>query len=141
MTPNPSAPRFGRAGGSTPQHVREFGDITVSSLLTIDTAEGASETVLGPASGVTGIADSYYRIWGYSIVTAKSSANYGYLESSDGAENIAPYAVTQAGPIFQTLNLPILLEPNLGVRVRSLVAIDSAAKTLIVSVHFTAHAP
>jgi hypothetical protein len=141
MTPSTTAPRFGRAGGPTSQHVREFGDITVSSLLTASLAADASLTVMGPASGITGVADSYYRIWGYAVVTANSVANFGYLESSDGAENITPYAITQAGPLFQTLNLPILLEPNLGVRVRSLSLIDAPGKTLIVSIHFTAHAP
>tara|TARA_R110000765_G_scaffold27949_1_gene67708 strand:- start:159 stop:569 length:411 start_codon:yes stop_codon:yes gene_type:complete len=132
---------YGRAGGPTTQMVREFGDITVSSLLTSGTAQYASETILGPASGITGVADSYYRIWGYAVVTAYDDANYGYLESSDGSEDITPYAITNAGPLFQTLNLPIILEPNLGVRLRSLSLINTAGKTVIASVHFTAHAP
>ena len=133
--------RFGRAGGPTTQMIRETADITVSSLQTSALAAGASLTVLGDPSSITGVAGSHYLIWGFHIGTANSGASYGYLESSDGSEDIAPFAVTQAGPQFLSLNLPIRLEADLGVRLRTLSNINAANKTVLASVHFTVHKP
>tara|TARA_R110002110_G_scaffold402028_1_gene619145 strand:- start:191 stop:601 length:411 start_codon:yes stop_codon:yes gene_type:complete len=136
MTPSTTAPRFGRAGGPTSQHVREFGDITVSSL-TITNPTAANFTVLGEPSGLTGVAGSYYRIWGY-MAGSSATAWFGFLETEDGDENISPFAVTSQGPMFQSFTMPIILDADLAVRCRSL---NSMTGKGLVSLQFTVHAP
>ena len=129
-TPN----RFGRAGGPNTQQVREFGDITVSS---ISYTTNASGTVLGDASAVTGDANSYYLIWGYVVGHSSASGAFGYIEDSNPAalENITPYSVTSAGPMFQTLNIPIRLAPGRGVKYRPLGSHPDG--TVLIAVHYT----
>ena len=125
---------FGRAGGPATQQVREFGDITVSSIQHVDLG---TSSILADASAVTGNADSYYLIWGFSVNHSSANAAYGYIESNEGTpENIAPFAVTAAGPIFQSLGLPIRLSPGAGVQSRTLANPDGI---VLVSVHYTVH--
>jgi len=137
MTPNPLAPRYGRAGGVSPQQVREFGDITVSS---ISYTANTSGIILADCSTVTGNADSCYLIWGYVCAHSASSGAFGYIEDTepgdvdDYRENITPYSVTSAGPMFQTFGLPIKLEPGTGVRYRPLNDPDG---TVLLAVHYT----
>ena len=80
MTPNPLAPRYGRAGGVSPQQVREFGDITVSS---ISYTANTSGIILADCSTVTGNADSCYLIWGYVCAHSASSGAFGYIEDTE----------------------------------------------------------
>ena len=137
MTPNPLAPRFGRAGGASTQQVREFGDITVSS---VSYTANTSGIILGDCSAVTGNTESYYLIWGYVCGHSASSGAFGYIEDTevggpgDYRENITPYSVTSAGPMFQTFGLPIKLEPGTGVRYRPLNDPDG---TVLLAVHYT----
>ena len=147
MTPNPLAPRFGRAGGPATQQVREFGDITVSSVAW-DAPEGGfggsvtTKTVLGDPSGITGIAGSYFLIWGYSITTNHTTSGaFGFLEDSAGGENITPYAVMAQGPMMSSFSLPIRLDADKGVRLKSYGSWSTAGKYLLGSVQFTVHAP
>jgi hypothetical protein len=128
--------RFGRAGGPTTQMIRESADITVSSVAT--TANGVTN-ILGSASGYTGVADSYYLIWGYTVGHSVSSAAYGYIESDEGSpENITPFAVTMNGPACQSFTMPIKLSPNAGVDIRNLVNPEGQ---VVAAVQFTVHKP
>lgn len=138
-TPN----RFGRAGGPNTQQVREFGDITVSSITWANpngsVGSPTTKDGLGEPSGITGVAGSYYMIWGYSVVTNVASACFGYLEDEDAAENIAPYGITNAGPMMHTFNIPIKLAPDKGTRIRSFGG--PASGYLLASFHYTVHTP
>tara|TARA_R100000458_G_scaffold14373_1_gene12168 strand:+ start:4074 stop:4487 length:414 start_codon:yes stop_codon:yes gene_type:complete len=130
--------RFGRAGGPTPAHIREYGDVTVSSVAT--TANGVTN-LLGAASGYTGVADSYYYIWGYSIghTDADGDCAFGYLESDEGTpENICTFAVSKSGPQTANFFVPIKLDANAGVDIRMLADPDG---NVVASVQFTVHKP
>tara|TARA_R110002012_G_scaffold242929_3_gene417441 strand:+ start:490 stop:897 length:408 start_codon:yes stop_codon:yes gene_type:complete len=128
--------RWGRAGGPTPAQIREYGDVTVSSVAT--TANGVTN-MLGSASGFTGVADSYFYIWGYSCGHAHTNVAYGYIESDEGTpENIAPFAVTEDGPVAANFFVPVKLGPNAGVDIRLLANPDGQ---VVASVHFTVHLP
>jgi len=128
--------RFGRAGGPTPQHIREYGDVTVSSVAT--TANGVTN-LLGPASGYTGVPDSYFYVWGYSCGHAHANVAFGFIESDEGTpENIAPFAVTQNGPATANFFVPVKLAANAGVDIRLLADPDGQ---VVASVQFTVHEP
>tara|TARA_R110002012_G_scaffold130611_1_gene283125 strand:+ start:4579 stop:4989 length:411 start_codon:yes stop_codon:yes gene_type:complete len=134
MTPNPLAPRYGRAGGPSTQMIKETADITVTGLSFID---AGTSSVLMNASSVTGNAESYYLIWGWTVVHSDDNPVYGYLESNEGTpENITPFAVTAAGPISQALFMPIKIAEGKGVQVR---ALNSPAGVSLVAVHYTVH--
>ena len=128
--------RFGRAGGPTPAHIREYGDVTVSSVAT--TANGVTN-ILGQASGYTGVTGSYFYIWGYNVGHAHANVAYGFIESDEGTpENIAPFAVTQNGPQAANFFVPVKLAPNAGVDIRCLADPDGQ---VVASVQFTVHTP
>ena len=146
MTPSTTAPRFGRAGGPATQQVREFGDITVSSVAWQNPAGTVGsptfKTILGDPSGLTGIAGSYFLIWGYSVVTNNiADSAFGYLEDDDGAENISPYAVMAQGPMMAAFSMPIKLEADKGARLKSYGSWPSGDEYLLGSLHFTVHTP
>jgi len=134
---------YGLPGTPTNQHTREYGDITVSSITWANPAGSVgsptTKDALGEPSGLTGVAGSYYKIWGYSVVTNVGTACFGYLEDEDAAENIAPYGITNAGPMMHTFNVPIKLAPDKGTRIRSFGGTGSGY--LLASFHYTVHTP
>ena len=132
MTPSTSAPRFGRAGGPSTQHVREYGDLSTSAILVV----AATTTVRQPMLPATTGGD-YYLIWGYSVVTSNASgAEFGFIETTDGAEDIGAYAVTAAGPLALSLPIPVKLATGQGVGIKPLVTITAPQKC-IAMVYYT----
>jgi len=140
MTPSTTAPRFGRAGGPSTQQVREYGDISTSSMVMTVAYTTDSHTLLLDASSASlgGDANSYYLIWGYSIATNATDPVFGYVESDFTAENIAAFGITAAGPMFQTFTMPIRLGAGEGVAARMAATIQTAKVTLIM-IHYTWH--
>lgn len=126
MTPNPLAPRYGRAGGPSTQHVREYLDLSTTAILVVASTGVARQPMLPATTG-----DDYYMIWGYSVVTSNASgAEFGFVETTDGAEDIGAYAVTAAGPLALSLPLPIRLAPGQGVGIKPLVTITAPQKCI-----------
>ena len=141
MTPSTTAPRFGRAGGPSTQQVREYGDMSTSSHVQVHAYGTSSVTLLLDASAadVGGDANSYYLIWGYSVATNKDAAVFGYIESDFSAENIAAFAITEAGPMFHSFTLPIKLGAGEGVHSRMASATGHSSDRVLVMIHYTWH--
>lgn len=119
--------RLGFAGGDRPANVKDYGDVTMSSAAVTDNATGA--ILASPGT------NSYYLIWGATAACTVSSL--GYIEQDDtGGEDIMAFVVTREGPMSVDFNVPIRLEPNVGVQVRTLA---SSLGTTLGAVYFTTH--
>tara|TARA_R110000851_G_scaffold321526_1_gene486983 strand:- start:51 stop:443 length:393 start_codon:yes stop_codon:yes gene_type:complete len=116
---------YGRAGGPTTQMVRETADATTASVLTTSANGTTTQVILAAATG-----DDYYLIWGFTVGTSNTNPEFGYLESTDGAEDISAFAVTAAGPLSSHLSMPIRLAPLQGVNITMLKTVDSTKKVL-----------
>tara|TARA_R110000765_G_scaffold287056_1_gene383520 strand:- start:106 stop:477 length:372 start_codon:yes stop_codon:yes gene_type:complete len=117
---------YGRAGGPTTQNVREYGDITMATVANTDNATG---TILA-APG----ADSYYLIWGATAACTVSAL--GYIEAISGGEDILAFVVTKEGPMSAMFDLPIKIDANVGVQLRTLTGSEG---TTLGAVYYTTH--
>jgi hypothetical protein len=126
---------YGRAGGPTTQMVREFGNVTTSSHIILPADTTVTQPILGAPTG-----DDYYLIWGFTVGTNNTAPEFGYLESTDGAEDISAFAVTAAGPLAMSLTLPIRLEPLQGVNCTMLDTV-TAGKKVLPMIYYTLVSP